>query len=194
MMSVKVTDDAAWGAVKKGKLTGFSIMGLREPVLKSAQGKLLDDPDKAAATLKGAIKRTTLADLGDDWYVNAVSLVDEPCVPKAKFIAIKSKETANEGGFFAKLLSAMKEEVANLEGEPQSTEKSKGDDEMTEEEIKAIVKSVLAEAEAEQEPEKPEEKTTEEIPAAEKAVVAHRLLNNAPQRMQGMMKNVSKKR
>jgi len=78
MMGVRVTDDDAWQAVKDGKLTGFSIMALQKAALKSAE--------KAQES-----KRVTLADLGEDWIVNAVSLVDEPAVPKAKWLAIKSK-------------------------------------------------------------------------------------------------------
>lgn len=35
--------------------------------------------------------KTTLNDLGEDWVVNAVSLVDEPAVPAAKFTTIKSR-------------------------------------------------------------------------------------------------------
>lgn len=79
MMGVRVTDDDAWKAVKDGKLGGFSIMALQKTAMKSTE------KDQES-------KRVTLADLGEDWIVNAVSLVDEPAVPKAKWLAIKSKE------------------------------------------------------------------------------------------------------
>lgn len=79
VMGVRVTDDKAWKAVKDQKLGGFSIMAMKKTAMKSA-----NKSDRES-------KRVTLADLGDDWIVNAVSLVDEPAVPKAKFIAIKSK-------------------------------------------------------------------------------------------------------
>ncbi|WP_373896376.1 XkdF-like putative serine protease domain-containing protein [Virgibacillus sp. CBA3643] len=79
MLSVRVTDDESWQAVKDNKLGGFSIMGIQKQAVKSAE--------KGNA----AEKRTTLSDLGDDFIVNAVSLVDDPAVPKAKFLAIKSK-------------------------------------------------------------------------------------------------------
>lgn len=85
MMGVRVTDDETWDLVKKGRLTGFSIMGMRTPAVK----ELGDNP--TAEKVLAAVKRTTLADLGDDWFVNFVSLVDEPAVPKAKFVAIKAK-------------------------------------------------------------------------------------------------------
>lgn len=82
MMGVRVTDDDTWQAVKDKKLGGFSIMALQKTAMKSAE------KEKES-------KRVTLADLGEDWIVNAVSLVDEPAVPKAKFIAIKSKHNSN---------------------------------------------------------------------------------------------------
>lgn len=83
VMGVRVTDDNAWQAVKDGKLGGFSIMALQKTAIKSAEK---DNQES---------KRVTLADLGDDWIVNAVSLVDEPAVPKAKWIAIKSKANSD---------------------------------------------------------------------------------------------------
>ncbi|REJ18650.1 MAG: structural protein [Caldibacillus debilis] len=86
MMGVKVLDDETWEMVKEGKLTGFSIMGVSKVTVKSKKGKEV------------TLKRTTLADLGDDWIVNAVSLVDEPAVPKAKWIAIKSKNKPDGEG------------------------------------------------------------------------------------------------
>jgi hypothetical protein len=79
IMGVRVTDDETWNAVKNGKLGGFSIMAIQRTAIKSAKNK-------------HASKRVTLADLGQDWIVNAVSLVDEPAVPKAKWIAIKSRD------------------------------------------------------------------------------------------------------
>lgn len=85
LMGVRVTDEESWQAVKDNKLGGFSIMALQKAAMKSAAK---DDDSES--------KRVTLADLGDDWIVNAVSLVDEPAVPKAKFLAIKSKKKTND--------------------------------------------------------------------------------------------------
>lgn len=99
MMGVRVQDEEVWQAVKEGKLTGFSIMGVPKVALKS----------------KEAAKRTTLADLersAGDWVVNAVSLVDEPAVPKAKFIAIKSKNSREEA--VKKALQGSYEHLADL--------------------------------------------------------------------------------
>jgi hypothetical protein len=82
MLGVRVTNDDSWQAVKDGKLSGFSIMAIERMAMKSADNTTEKNQSQ---------KRTTLADLEDGWIVNAVSLVDEPAVPKAKFIAIKSK-------------------------------------------------------------------------------------------------------
>lgn len=84
LLGVHVTDDDTWRSVKSNELTGFSIMGISKA-------------EKAKESEKDiASKRTTLEDLGDDFIVNAVSLVDEPAVPKAKWVAIKSTATAEE--------------------------------------------------------------------------------------------------
>lgn len=80
MLGVRVTNDDAWEATKNNQLGGFSIMAIEKTAVKSTKA------EKDAAQ-----KRTTLNDLEDGWIVNAVSLVDEPAVPKAKWIAVKSK-------------------------------------------------------------------------------------------------------
>ena len=82
-----------------------------------------------------AVKRTTLADLGEEWIVNAVSLVDEPAVPKAKFLVIKSKEPEppKDTGFFAKLKQALSRNEESAESE--------GSEEMTKEEIQVFIQS-----------------------------------------------------
>lgn len=81
MMGVRVTDDDVWKSVKSGELTGFSIMGIEKTATKSKESVKEDDENK----------RTTLEDLGDNFIVNAVSLVDDPAVPKAKWVAVKSR-------------------------------------------------------------------------------------------------------
>jgi len=84
IMAAKVLDGDTWGAIESGALTGFSIMGIprttAEAAFKAADGA----PDMA-------LKRTTLRDLGNDWIACAVSIVDTPAVPKAKFFALKSQ-------------------------------------------------------------------------------------------------------
>lgn len=82
IMGVRVADDATWARIVKGELTGFSIMGVARQVLKGVAGL------KAASA---AAKRTTLRDLGPDWLVTHVSLVDEPAVPMAKWLSVKGR-------------------------------------------------------------------------------------------------------
>ncbi|MCH5586310.1 XkdF-like putative serine protease domain-containing protein [Shimazuella sp. AN120528] len=125
IMGVRVTDEASWNAVKSGKLTGFSIMGIRSTATKSKEESDM------------VFKRTTLADLGEEWIVNAVSLVDEPAVPKAKFLVIKSKEPElpKDTGFFARLKQALSRNEESAESE--------GGEEMTREEIQVFIQSSI---------------------------------------------------
>lgn len=85
LMGVRVTNDEAWQSVKSGELGGFSIMAIHNQAIKSTEK---NDEES---------KRVTLADLDEmgGWIVNAVSLVDEPAVPKAKFLAIKSSKDSD---------------------------------------------------------------------------------------------------
>ncbi len=78
VLASKIFDDETWNRVKSGELTGYSVMGIKRTTMESANKN---------ADL--ALKRTLLADLGADWIAAAVSIVDEPAVPKAKFFAIK---------------------------------------------------------------------------------------------------------
>lgn len=99
MMGSRVKDDSTWSQVQKGELSGFSIMAVSAAALKSA--------NRQAAL--ASVKRITLADLGPDWEVVAVSLVDEPAVPKAKWVAVKSREpgAADRDGLWERLAKAL---------------------------------------------------------------------------------------
>jgi hypothetical protein len=79
VMASKVNDAITWAGVKSGALTGYSVMGVA-----GTSAKALKSAGNAA------YKRTLIADLGEDWYAPFVSFVDEPCVPKAKFFALKA--------------------------------------------------------------------------------------------------------
>lgn len=81
VLASRVLDDTTWDKVEKGELTGYSVMGIRRTTL-----------DAASKSVDMALKKTLLRDLGPDWVAAAVSIVDEPAVPKAKFFALKSKE------------------------------------------------------------------------------------------------------
>lgn len=117
MLGARVVDNDAWDAVKTGKLTGFSIMAV--------QG--------AKATGKSAVKqRTTLADLGDTWIVNAVSLVDDPAVPRAKFLAIKSKGTTPQAVSLDRLENILTPALKEI-------------DDMDVEELKELIREIMGE-------------------------------------------------
>jgi len=88
VLASKVQDEKVWDQVEKGKLTGYSVMGMRKTALKAAEKK---------EDVTASLKRTLLKDLGDDWIAPFVSIVDEPCVPKAKFFAIKQAPEADPG-------------------------------------------------------------------------------------------------
>jgi hypothetical protein len=106
MIGVKVTDDQAWSLVEQDKLKGFSIMAVN-PALKGNVSKS-----------DGG--RVTLNDLGADWIVNAVSLVDTPAVPDSRYIVIKS---AGEGTVWDKVMKGL-QSLINLissdKAEPQT--------------------------------------------------------------------------
>lgn len=115
MMGVKVTDANAWKLVESGVLTGFSIMAVN-PVFKSSKSE-----------------RVTLADLGPDWIVNSVSLVDNPAVEQAKFISIKSQDS---------LVEKIYRGLQNLIGLFSKKEEEVID--VTPEEVKAMIDESLA--------------------------------------------------
>ncbi|WP_010174879.1 XkdF-like putative serine protease domain-containing protein [Bacillus coahuilensis] len=151
IMSVKVSDPEIWQAVLDGKLTGFSIMGVRRSTLndfsfKSATNEEISD-------LVNKSERTTLEDLGD-FVITHVSIVDKPAVPKAEFFSLKSQQF-EEKGLFKRFVEFMKDEQAK---------KTKGEDvEMTKEELKQFILSVFKEANTEE----VEEETVEETETQE---------------------------
>ncbi len=118
VMGVKVRDAETWAAVKSGKLTGFSVMGVPRNAVDAAL-KSQSEP---------AYKRTLLADLGDDWIAPFVSLVDDPAVPKAKFFALK---TAKPQGFISRIFSS---------------KTNRGEEEMNKDEIQAVVTDAVTAA------------------------------------------------
>jgi len=114
ILAGKVTNDKAWKEVEEGKLTGFSIMGIQNTVLKDIMKKVADG-EPANKQFESSLKRVLIRDLGKDWIVPFVSLVDEPCVPKAKFFAIKQKEKTeteqeDREGVWAKVVNYFKKD------------------------------------------------------------------------------------
>lgn len=83
ILGCKVGDEGVWDSIKSGALTGYSVMGIKKTALKSA-----------SKSDNIVLKKTLLRDLGDDWIAASVAIVDEPCVPKAKFFSLKNKTVA----------------------------------------------------------------------------------------------------
>lgn len=147
VLASKVMDEATWNMVEKGELTGYSVMGIRRTTLETA--------NKSAEV---ALKKTLLRDLGEDWIAAAVSIVDEPAVPKAKFFALKSKEVPAEKSksWYQKVRevlfpnnSAVKEDVPNNdEKEDDLTVKPEDLKNLIDEAVKSAVEPLQAEIEA----------------------------------------------
>jgi len=87
ILSAKIKDDKVWDGVLEGRYSAFSISAIKS-VVKSDR----------------ADKRKTLSDLGENWEVAFVSIVDRPAVPKAQYVSMKSEpkmdsvENNNKGG------------------------------------------------------------------------------------------------
>lgn len=97
ILASKVRDPSIWKGIEEGQYRGYSVMGVRRATLKAAAEK--------GDTV--AFKRTTLADLGEDWVAPFVSIVDEPAVPKAKFFALKAKEKQEESGTIRQVIKSV---------------------------------------------------------------------------------------
>ena len=138
VLAAKVVNDTAWKKVESGELTGFSIMGIQNNVLK----RIMEDVSKGERVdkaINAAMKRVLIADLGKDWLVPFVSLIDKPCVPKAKFFAIKKKEEPPEDSVLEKIMKYFKrkdidqiiENTIKLTSEAEKAGRSISDDTFT---------------------------------------------------------------
>jgi len=173
VMGAKVKKEEVWKKIDSGELTGFSIMGIRETALK----QLTETANKGkdiSKELIASLKKTLIADLGDNWLVPIVSIVDEACVPKSKFFSIKSKEkevdkksiiskvidmingTEKKGriisestfGDLKKAWESLGKLIKKAEGEraePKIKKEKEGDIEMKDEEVKELVEKTIDE-------------------------------------------------
>lgn len=102
-LSSYVASDEAWQAVLNGELNGYSIMAVKEQVVKQfdeveedmtrkEKFKKVQTAAKNGLIAEKDVKQVSLDELGDSFVVNAVSLVDEPAVPKARFVSVKSDD------------------------------------------------------------------------------------------------------
>lgn len=125
MLSVKVTDNEMWNGVIAGKYKGFSITAVRR--------------DEAAAMKSADKSKTLLEDLGRDFIVVTVSMVEQPAVWKSKWVAIKS---ANEKpNLLNRLLSRL-----NISTKTNNLKNLlEGVEDMDEKELKKVIKEAVAE-------------------------------------------------
>lgn len=102
IVAAKVRDDTVWSEIKRGRRTGFSVMGVPRARLEAAMSAV-----KSGDT--AGLKRVTLADVGGgdpngDWVAPFVSIVAQPAVPKAKFFAMKAAD--DDPGFWRRIFGA----------------------------------------------------------------------------------------
>lgn len=96
VMGIEIEDEAVKNLVREGKIRGFSVMGVKKSEFVNA---MKDNREPA-------IKRTTFRDLGEDFEITHVSLVDTPAVSDALFFAFKSR-TQEEKETWKDLFKAM---------------------------------------------------------------------------------------
>ncbi len=134
VMGAKVNDPDAWDDVKKGKLTGFSVVAV---------------PTGATKGLT-AEKKLTLSDIersGQDWEVIAVGLVDAPAIELAKWTAVKSAEASPWDKVKALFNTRdVQDLLDSAEEESRKAESHERSDDMDEKEIAALVKGAVTEA------------------------------------------------
>lgn len=140
IMGGKANEDV-WERIESNELTGYSVMGIKRAALKSAED---------SASKGSAMKKTLLRDLGEDWIAAAVSFVDRPAVPKAKFFALKSANPEpepedKEHGFWNKLKALANVTTSEKEGRKFSRTTLKKLKEMGD-----IISALVQEAEAEE--------------------------------------------
>ena len=159
IMGSKITEEA-FKEVEEGKLTGYSITGIMRAALKALKEKdialALKSMEEKGVLLK-ALKKTLLKDLGPDWVPVSVSLVANPAVPKSKWFALKSKERKPLSAW-DKIKEILSLKSVGKEGKIKEVTKEnqirtiniinkggKKDMEITKEELKAMISTVVKE-------------------------------------------------
>lgn len=145
-----ISDPSEWERVEKGQLGGLSIMGVNKHDYERAVANAnANAATKAAGTFSVPMRRTTLKDLGPDWFAPCVSVVDVPAVPKALFFALKAKqEPAGEAerSWWEKLLGFAAKSEEESANSVRYVPVSKSDEEvieveLTKEELQGMIDS-----------------------------------------------------
>lgn len=106
MMTSRITDDDVWDGILSGRYTGYSITAVPRAT-------------------KDAQRRTTLRDIGWPFDVVTVSIVDNPAVPKARFLSLKH----DNGGDTMDEKSVLKSIFQTLKGYFESEEEKEASEE-----------------------------------------------------------------
>lgn len=115
ILGVEVTDQQVWSKIQDGTYKGVSLMGV------SAKDG----------------NRTTIEQLGSDWVATAVSIVENPCVPKAHFIRMETMNMENEdNNRFSAFVDSIKSAISSYE-EPEIV--------LTGEHVEEAIKSIKEE-------------------------------------------------
>ncbi len=134
MLGAKIYDEATWQEVEKGNFKGFSIMGVKP---EDAAEFYAASKGTTTADGAGGFRKILLSDLGEDWEAVAVSILDDPAVPKSQFIAIKSESA----GWLDKILARFGiDKQADI-----STKQNQEVDKMELEEIKTLIAEAIKE-------------------------------------------------
>lgn len=140
ILASKVLDEATWDRVEKGELTGYSVMGIKRTTLETV-----------SKSEDVALKKTLLRDLGEDWVAAAVSIVDEPAVPKAKFFALKSKQeeeppAEKSKNWFQKVKELLVPEQEQVDTSIKEIDKEGDDMGIKPEELKSLIDEAVKSA------------------------------------------------
>lgn len=134
VLKIRVTDDKVKQKINDRTYKGVSLMA-------------------ESGTTKSS-ERITITQLGDDWVATAVSIVANPCVPKARFIEWESR-TMEENKIKA-FVESIKSALSSLEAEPVETVEEEIKEEPVEEVIdvvkeeEPVIEEVVKKEESEQ--------------------------------------------
>jgi len=149
MLAARIDNDASWASVKSGEFTGFSIWGCRP---ENAGITAASVKASSGTVMVGghAHDVVTLAELGDDWVVPAISLVPSPAVSKAKYVLIKSRQTLADkmrGALKALVRENARATIAGDDGSALKGETEEGtmDEDKVQELVTASVKTAVDE-------------------------------------------------
>ncbi len=184
-------NEETWKAVIDGKLTGYSVMGIRRTALKN-----LASAEKSSA--EACLKRTLIRDLGPDWVAPFVSVVDAPAVPKSKWFALKFSEGATGAGTEANKswYKRIKEVVSGVSNTNIVEKEGRRYSDTVYQRMKLIfdtVKALMEEADAERKGRGPFGKKSEEVEGLDEKELKNLITTIVQETMPEALKGVSER-